>query len=384
MADGDDGELERNETRLDALLHDLRTPLSAMRTAAEMIGREPLSMTQRSALRILIEAADALIAMTGTMLGSGGDACAPSADVPHLLKSVADLFELEIRKKGLAFEQRVDPRLDGRKILEPLAVYRALGVLLDNGMKYTKDGTITLRAELAETSRPPSVQIDVTDTGSGVSLQDREALFMPHHRGAASVGIAGTGIGLWNARRLTEAAGGTLELAATSSQGSTFRIVMPLLPLDEVNSPAQFAAAGSSDARVAASAGLCNPTKREPIQRVLVIDDNATNRRLLGALVSAFGFEAELVGDGAAGVARAEAGDYAAILLDLHMPDMDGLVTLNALRALPQGTSLRVIAVTATAQPSARHLQAKGLDAVVMKPIDPEALHRTLENAIAK
>ncbi len=243
-----DGEAE--DTKTDgatigaALLHDLRTPLAAMRTAAEIVAREPLSITQKDALSTMTEAIDALLAMTAGLMKA--DRAATTARTKREsetfvpaepeIRSLAELFAFIARAKAIGFSLDLDEKLKGQGIANPVALRRILSVLLDNAIKYTQAGSVGVLATVEASDKGRQLLLEVADTGCGISEADRDSLFQAYRRaGPAKKEEAGgqpdgTGLGLWNARELATAMGGTLELVETSSDGSRFRLRLPLGP----------------------------------------------------------------------------------------------------------------------------------------------------------
>ncbi|MXN65071.1 response regulator [Stappia sp. GBMRC 2046] len=369
---------EDDRDRQAALVHDLRTPLSAMRTATEIAMREPMSDTQSQALGTVLEAIDALLAMTTNLLDSARANALERADagtpnVHALLSGVGRLFGAAAREKGLDFHLRIDGALAGYQVADTAALRRIASVLADNAVKYTDAGSVVLEAKAVADTQSPVLILDVEDSGGGISEDDRSGLFKPYRRGEDAAGRqSGMGLGLWNARHLAAGAGGRLELASTSASGSRFQLTFPIYREKEGSSPG-----GSQQREMPVPEGGVLP------RRVLVVDDNETHRRLLATVLKAFGVDVAIAASGEEALARFEAARddqrFDVALIDLTMPGMDGFQTLEALRDEEGGRSLPAIAVTAASNADRNALSARGFSAVIEKPVDPAALHRTLE-----
>ncbi|MBA5778644.1 response regulator [Stappia sp. F7233] len=372
MPDTENGAAERSGDTLASLLHDLRTPLAAMRTAGEIVSRDPLTMRQKDALDTLNEAIDALLAMTAEFIAPrSGDHIQEPAGAA--IRAVARLFEFAAAAKGLAFSANIDPGLDARLVADSLALRRIISVIVENALKFTQSGTISLEAALTRGGAGDTLVLELHDTGCGVAEEDRRMIFQAHRRGrsrgATDPEAQGSGLGLWNASRLTVLLGGSLELADTTERGSTFRLTVPLQLL-----PAVDPVAGDA---------LPTPVVMAPDQRkhhILIVDDNATFRRLAATMIEAFGFETSMAESGAEALKMASDPDMQidAILLDLAMPDMDGVATLAALRTGSLPAQLPVIAMTAAAKPAESRQGMEGFSAVLAKPLDPGQLYAAL------
>jgi CheY-like chemotaxis protein len=363
---------ERAELTADlaGLLHDLRTPLSAMRTAVELIDLDPTTQRQASAIRTLEMAIDSLLAMTQDLLDPEGMP-PPRATTPDTaadaISAVTDLFAADARTRGLRLDCEIAADLEGYGVGDPLALRRILSVLLDNALKYTGEGRIAVMARATHGGARPALEIDVSDTGIGIPEAERSDLFRPRKRGErASASTVGSGLGLWSAARLAASIGGRLALVETSAMGTTFTVRLPMV------APApERADAGRPSIRVL------------PRRRVLVVDDNETNRRMIEAMLGAFGVDAVLADGGRDALARLADQTVNAILLDINMPDMSGLETLTAIRALPgDAAALPVIGITAAIIPNHRKLEDAGFHAILDKPVSPAVLFAALDRAM--
>eukprot|EP00873_Tetraselmis_striata_P024878 jgi/Tetstr1/445142/TSEL_032940.t1 len=337
---------ERAELTADlaGLLHDLRTPLSAMRTAVELIDLDPTTQRQASAIRTLEMAIDALLAMTQDLLDPDG-LPSPRANTPETaadaISAVTDLFAADARTRGLRLDCEIAADLEGYGIADPLSLRRILSVLLDNALKYTGEGRITVTARATHGGARPSLEVDVADTGIGIPEAERNDLFRPRKRGErASASASGSGLGLWSAARLAASIGGRLALVESSAMGTTFTVRLPLVA--PAPDPAR-AVAGGANIRVL------------PRRRVLVVDDNETNRRMIEAMLGAFGVDAVLADGGRDALAR---------------------LGKEAAAALP------VIGITAAIIPNHRKLEDAGFHAILDKPVSPAVLFAALDRAM--
>lgn len=354
------------EAELALVAHDLRTPLNAMRLTAELIAQGPLQPQQQERLGILLDAIDALAAMTGDVIQRGRPRPGPAPrrpgqDARLILQSVQDLFSVIAERKRLDL---VLTLTETPLIVDPdvaIAFRRIATTLLDNALKYTQRGSI--RLDVTPTADNSQLQLTVTDTGPGIDVLERSRLFRPFTRGTAGrAGGNGTGLGLWGAKAIAEQAGGSLDLTTAPGGGCRFVIMLPLADrgLNEANS-------GRID---------------EVEAHVLIVDDNDTNRRLLSALLESFAMTSDQAPNGPAAVAMAARTPYDAVLMDLHMPGMSGIEAAEALRNGPDGGRLPMIAVTAALEAVGdRRLRQAGFQEVLAKPLSPSHLYQALDLA---
>ncbi len=234
-------------------------------------------------------------------------------------------------------------------------------------MKFTERGSVTVRLLREETG----VGIAVTDTGPGIEAADLDRLFRPFEQGDAGRRHGGTGLGLALCRQLVELMGGTLEVRSTPGEGSTFHAH---LPLREVDAPP---VAAPVVPRPAAPA-------EERTLRVLLVDDGAVNRMVGSALLQSLGALVDTADDGWEALHAVRAEDYDLVLMDCHMPGLDGIGATRALRAtLPE--RLPVFALTADASGRERNAcLAAGMDGFLTKPVSAAALADVLDDVLAR
>lgn len=340
-----------------ALVHDLRTPLAAMRTAAEMIGCEPTTRRQSAALETLIAAIDAMLQMTGDLIGAPPPG--PQAPGP-LIAGVAELFASHARARGLTLTVDIDPALQADRIPEPLALRQILSALIDNAVKYTPEGALRLDARRQD----ERLIVEIADTGIGIPPRETAWIFEPRARAGNADGTApGTGLGLWSAARAAALAGGRLDLVESTPAGSRFRLTLPLASVTKAPPEEDTGDIAEPQARMETDAAPLTG------RRYLVVDDNAAGREVIATVLRSFGGEAVLAASGREALDRIADGTFDLVLMDVHMPEMDGIATLSRIRGRSAQPNLPVVAVTA--DPNRKELAAAGFDAVLAKPVAP-------------
>ena len=366
--------------RVAVLLHDLRTPLAAMRTAAEMIGADPTTQRQASALRTLEMAIDALLSMTTQGLAGTTPEDEDTCDVATDILSVCELFSAEARVRGLAERRDIAAGLANYRVADPLALRRILSVLYDNALKYTAEGGLTLTARVSEEgggAGAPELELSLADTGIGIPNEERGLLFRARRRGELARDTAtGSGLGLWSASRLAVAQGGRLELAESSPAGSRFSLRLPLRPFEGGGAVRGNGKPGGRRER---------PNIRCLVRRrLLVVDDNEANRKMMEAMLGAFGCDTLLASGGREALELLAREPVDAVLLDINMPGMDGIETLAELRRRGDAAArLPVLGITAATLSVHEREDLSGFDLLLEKPVLPAALFSALDRAIA-
>jgi CheY-like chemotaxis protein len=256
--------------------------------------------------------------------------------------------------------------------------------LVGNALKFTERGSVTLRlgtagSDGAAGGGPVTLRLEVIDTGVGIPADQLPRLFERFSQldSSATRRHGGSGLGLAITREVVERMGGRIGVFSSLERGSTFWVELPLQPV----------AAADTDEAAATAPGALDPAP-EPL-RVLVAEDNPVNQVLIEALLLHLGHRPTLVGNGLEAVQAlqaADAGRFDAVLMDMQMPELDGLQATRRVRALPgPRAGIPVVAMTANAREEDRlACQAAGMDGFISKPIDFETLARTLKQLAAR
>ncbi|HRD27716.1 MAG TPA: PAS domain-containing protein [Caulobacter sp.] len=342
--------------------HEIRTPMNGVLGVLHLLKGEEVS----EAGRRLLDEALSCGEMLSTLLDDVIDFERIEAgrlelndepvDAGELARSVFRLLEPQATAKGLTLVLEGDMDL-GWVRSDPVRLRQCLFNLLGNAVKFTLKGGVTLRCARPA---PDRLAFAVQDTGIGISREAQGRLFERFHQADASTTrrFGGSGLGLTITRRLAEMMGGQVSFQSTPGLGSTFRI--------EIAAPEAEAAGPVADPAGSPLEGL----------RLLVVEDNATNRMIAVRMLESLGASAQTAEDGASGVAAAAAGVFDLILMDIQMPDMDGLEACRRIRAQAGPSAMTpIIALTANVLSHQRDTYlAAGMDGVVGKPISPAAL----------
>jgi CheY-like chemotaxis protein len=348
--------------------HELRTPLNAILGFARLMvsdADEPLSCSQRARLRHVLEGGDHLLGLVNEVLeissleqGAGSLTIGPVAlqevvdATLHLLAPLAGARGITLLTRPCT--QAVVLPSDRRRLEQVLLN------LVSNAIKYNRPhGTVEVGLREVEAG----IEIEVSDSGIGMTAQQLAHLFEPFNRlGSERSGVEGAGLGLVLCRKLVELLGGTLHIESQPREGTQARVMLPRVP-PAAPSPVPLAP------RPQPAAG--SPA---PVGRVLYVEDNPVNVVLVEQLLARWpGVELFIAEDGHAGIEMARARRPDLVLLDMQLPDLDGLDVLDALRADAHTVDLPVLMVSASAMPEqVRAATARGADGYLTKPIDFE------------
>lgn len=248
-----------------------------------------------------------------------------------------------------------------------------------NAVKFTQTGRVDIRIQLAEGGDAPGSQMrfTVTDTGIGMTAGTLATLFNKFQQ--ADAGIArrhgGTGLGLAISKSLAEAMGGHIDVSSQPGQGSQFTLTLPLEAISAMPADSRFDVLTTTT--LPASGGQPNATAVHPANRhVLAAEDHPINQKLITTLLERMGWTVHLVADGKQAVEAAASADYALVLMDMQMPEMDGLTATRHIRQLSgPRAAVPIVALTANAMQSDREacLQA-GMNDFLAKPFKTDEL----------
>ena len=351
--------------------HELRTPLTSVIGFSGLLqGSQNLPETERKYADRIATASEALLSVINDILDySKLEADAVDLEVrPFEPRALAEgacaIVEAQVQAKGLTLETAIDANLPGVLIGDERRLRQVTLNFLSNAVKFTSAGTVRVALTATANGR---LRTAVTDSGIGVAPEKLEALFDRFTQADSSTTrvFGGTGLGLAISKRLIEMMGGEIGAESRPGMGSTFWFEVPLKVADEKV--------------ITGDAGASDKVLHEGL-KILMADDAAPNRELMTAILGGLGLSLETVENGARAVEAARAGTYDLILMDVHMPVMDGLDATRAIRAL-NGDPGRVpiIALTANVQPEqVERCREAGMDDHVGKPIHVAELLRVI------
>ena len=281
-------------------------------------------------------------------------------DLDATLATVAEMIRPRAEAKGLAFTITRPDTLPSHVVGDAGHLRQVLINLLGNAIKYTEHGRIGL--DISVTSAQ-TLRFEVSDTGSGIPRDEHERIFQAFYQ--TREGIAkgeGTGLGLTISQEFVHLMGGEISLDSEPGRGSRFSFTLALPPADDVPR-------ADNGLRVVGFA----PGQTPP--RILVAEDHPDNRQVVTQLLEQVGFQVRTARDGREAVELFQSWQPQLILMDMRMPEMDGYAATRAIRALPAGDRLPIVALTASAFEEDRGaILAAGCDEMVRKPFEEAQL----------
>lgn len=352
--------------------HEIRTPMNAVLGFADLLAEEPLSETQMDYVRTIGSSGRHLLEIINDILDfskiEAGKLTPETVDcsLEEILSGVESLMQPIAKTKGLHWKIERGPSFPDRVNTDPARLRQCLINLVGNAIKFTEAGHVILRVEGVTIDSRAMLQFEIEDTGIGIPPDKQRAIFEPFSQadGSTTRRFGGTGLGLAITRQLVRLMGGRITCSSKSGAGSTFRMTIPLVLAGQRDSPASVS-------------GLLTENAKAPLQfpqaRILVAEDNPANQMLIEAMLNRLGMVVTIVEDGIRVTQKALAEPFDLILMDIQMPNRNGLDATRILRK--EGLKIPIVALTAYAMKGddKKCLEA-GCDAYLTKPLKQDQL----------
>ena len=376
---------QAKSTFLATMSHEIRTPMNGVLGMMEVLEAEGVDDDQARTVATMRESAQALLRIIDDVLDfskiEAGALALEEApfSLTGLVDGVVTTFHSQAERKGLSLVSAIAPGSTDALLGDPTRVRQILFNLLGNALKFTDRGGAMIRArtEPLGNGRTRAI-LSVSDTGIGLSATQRARLFQPFSQadGSTTRRYGGTGLGLSIVRRLAQLMGGDVAVESAPGAGSTFTVTLdliaapadsPLVDLPVIELPAVMPA----------------PAPHFDGNNVLVVDDHPINREVLVRQLLALGVAADSAADGREGLRAWQAGHYAIVFADIHMPQMDGFEMTAEIRRQElanKQSRTPIVGVTANAMAGEdERCRAAGMDGYLSKPVSLARLRATLQ-----
>lgn len=367
---------------LATMSHEIRTPMNAVIGLTEVVLASDLGLDQRENLEIVRSSSESLMVLLNDMLDLSRIEAGrlPLDQEPFSLRACVDsatrTLVVQARRKAIEFTAEIALDVPDALLGDSDRLRQVLINLLGNALKFTEHGFVRLDVTLADgvPGDGVSVQFAVSDSGIGIAQEKQAVIFEPFRQADSSTTrkYGGTGLGLAICRRLVEMMGGRIWVESTLGEGSRFYASVRFSA-----APATEAAAGPHCATPMAAS-----TRRYSI---LVADDNKVNCHLTARLLAQRGHSISTAANGLEALERLQRDTFDIVLMDVQMPEMDGLTATRRIRDLEgvAGAHIPIIAITANALKKDREeCRAAGMDDYIGKPFQPDELYSKIESAV--
>lgn len=361
--------------------HEIRTPMNGVLGFADLLAMTRLDQSQIEYTRTIQRSGSALLRIIDDILDFSRleagllDIDETPFSPNQVLGNIQSLLNPSAHQKGVLLIAMVDPSVPETLLGAADRLQQVLVNLVGNAIKFTpQNGRVHL--EMKKNSEDGTYRFTVKDTGIGIAPERIASIFEPFVQGEASLTrrYGGTGLGLAISKRFVELMGGNLQVASVPQQGSTFHFDVPFL---------EASSAPESSDETQESNPLQEDFATHHPMNILVAEDDPTNRKLIVRILRRLGYSALVARNGADAIAICQSERPDCILMDLHMPEVDGIAATRRIRALPDDIrNVFIAAVTADVLPEERERCSQvGMNAYLTKPIKLRALVQTLMDA---
>jgi CheY-like chemotaxis protein/two-component sensor histidine kinase len=365
------------EAALAAFAHEVRTPLTGILAISDLLTTSDLGERERRWVDTIKAGAEHLASLATLFVDAarGGNAAAVRRDLfdlRSLARNAGDSLAGRAAAKSLQSRVEISDKLPALVIGDAVRLRAALENLIDNAVKFTEQGGVTLKVEPTRGAKDKlAVAFSISDSGIGLTLNEIKRLFRPFSQANFSIAsrFGGAGLGLSSVKQIARAMGGDIVVKQRRGGGTTFTLNVTLT---RAKAPEPSGLDGHTS-------GL--PAEPAPALRVLGVEDNPFGRVVLNTILTELGHQAEFIGRGETATERIAQGGFDAVLMDMVLPGIPGIEAIRRIRQLkPPLGRIPIIGVSGRGEDEAAS-RAAGADAFLLKPVSPRALATALLEA---
>ena len=365
--------LQAKSEFLSTMSHEIRTPLNSVIGLSNLLLRDGPRKDQEEYLKVMVFSANNLLSIVNNILDYNKIEAGKipfeqiEMDLADMARNIIQSFQqytLEQQNKVLL---DIDPRLNFKVVGDPTRTTQIISNLVNNAIKFTKKGTITLSLKLVDQKEEAAfIRFKVSDTGIGIAKDKQRLIFERFTQADSSTsrGYGGTGLGLAISKKLLEMQGSELHLESEEGKGSSFFFVQKfLLSKSSKTNESLFTELPTEDSQ---------PLKGT---KILLVEDNDVNILVAQTFLERWGASVDVAKNGQEGLDKLDLDQHKLILMDMHMPVMDGYTATGILRS--KQVRIPIIALTASLPKEVEErIHSMGMDDIVVKPFLPEELFK--------
>ena len=357
--------------------HEIRTPINGIAGMADLLSQNPSADDQTLYLKAIKTAAENLKVIINDILDLASIESGKlkfekiNFHLDETIRSLVDTFRLQSQEKGILLEYKMDSKIPGVFIGDPVRLNQILINLISNALKFTHQGSIKISVSIEQIKEKDYyLKFEIKDTGIGIPKSKLKTIFESFSQADASVTrkYGGTGLGLTIVRQLVQLQHGTIKVSSEENEGSTFTVVMPYK-------------IGIKDLQVTKGRSALNKTLQLKNASILLVEDNDINRLYAGSILKMWGCPFDTAENGEVAIEKYKNSHFDLILMDIQMPVMDGFETTKVIRQWSNEKSkIPIVALTANAtQRDIDKCISLGMNDCLTKPFTQEDLLKVLD-----